>query len=128
MAENLGEYFDNLAMAATANSETIDAIAQSISKLTSINAEFAATIKKLTSQLETALKKNINSNGDGESRWPHNPDGYCFTCDYKLTKRHDSKTCRKDMSTPDHKKEATRQNTMGGSTSNAGYGNKPNGK
>ena len=128
MAEKLGESFGNLAMAATAKSVTIDAMAQSISKIMSINSKLTATIKKLTSQLETALNKNINSNSGDESKWPNNSDRYCFTCVYKVTKRHDSKTCRKDTSTPDHKKEATRQNTMGGSTSNAGYGNKPNGK
>ena len=128
MAKKLGKYFDNFAMEATAKSKTIDTMAQSISNLMSINTKLTATIKKLTSQLETGLNNNINSNSVGESKWPHNMDRYCFTCGYKLTKRHDRNTCRKGADNPDHKKEATRQNTMGGSTENAGYGNKPNRK
>ena len=128
MAEKLGKSFDNIEMAETVKSETIDAMAQSIRKLTIINSKLTATIKKLTSQLKTALKKNINSNGGGDSKLPHKPESYCFTCGYKLTKRHDRKTCRKGANDTNHKKEVTRQNTMRGSTENAGYGNKPNGK
>ena len=128
MAEKLSESFKNLAMVAMAKSETINTMAQSISKLTSTNTKLTVTIKKLTSQLETALNKNINSNDGGESKWSHNPDGYCFTCGYKVTKRHDSKTCRKGANNTDHKKEATRQNTMGGTTKNSGYRNNPNKK
>ena len=52
MAEKLGESFGNLAMAATAKSVTIDAMAQSISKIMSINFKLTATIKKLTYQPE----------------------------------------------------------------------------
>ena len=52
MAEKLGESFDNLTMAVTEKIETIDAMAQSISKLTSSNYELTATIKKLTYQPE----------------------------------------------------------------------------
>ena len=89
MADKLGKSFENLAVAATAKSKSIYAMAQSISKLARSNAKLAATIKKLTSQLETALNKikgsnnNSNRNGGGESKWPNNPDGYCFTCNYK---------------------------------------------
>ena len=92
MAEKLGKSFDNLTIAATAKSETIDAMAQSISKLTSSNAKLTETINKLTSQLETALDKikgsynNRNSNGGGESKWTNNPDRYCSTCGYKVAK------------------------------------------
>ena len=128
MAEKLGKYFDNLAISATTKSKTIDTMAQATSKITRSNAELTATIKKLTSPLDTALNKNINSNDSGENKCPHNPDGYCSTCGYKVMRRHDRKTCRKGARNPDHKKEATRKNTMGGSTENSGYGKNPNGK
>ena len=49
MAEKVGEYFDNLAMAATTKSENIDAMDQSISNITSSNDEVAATTKRMTS-------------------------------------------------------------------------------
>ena len=128
MAKKLGKSFDNLTMAATAKSKTINTMAQSISKLTSSNSELTATIKKLTSRLETALTKNINSNGGGESKCPHNPDGYCFICGYKVTKRHNRKTCWQGANNPNHKKEETRKNTKGGTTENSGHRNNPNGK
>ena len=51
MADKLGESFENLEMVATVKNETIKLLAKSISELTSSNAELAATVKKLTSQI-----------------------------------------------------------------------------
>ena len=51
MADKLGESFENLEMVATVKNETIELLAKSISELTSSNAELAATVKKLTSQI-----------------------------------------------------------------------------
>ena len=51
MADNFGESFENLEMVATVKNETIELLAKSISELTSSNAELAATVKKLTSQI-----------------------------------------------------------------------------
>ena len=111
--------------------------------MTSTNSSLTATIKKLTSQLEKSQSKsgqnehNGASGGgtsgggaSGEARCPRwcNPDAYCFTCGYKLQRDHDSTNCHIGRENPNHKKEATRQNTMGGSTANAGFGNAPNGK
>ena len=48
MVEKLREYFDILAMAATAKNNTIEILIKTISKLTSNNSELTATIKKLT--------------------------------------------------------------------------------
>ena len=105
------------------------------SELTSNNSELTATIKKLTNQLERALGKNRRSNNTDASninggKWPSwcAPDAYCFTCGYKLRKGHDSGNCNRGKGNPDHNKEATRQDTMGGSKMNAGFGNAPNGK
>ena len=64
----------------------------------------------------------------GDNPWPHNPDGYCWTCEYKVSKKHNSGTFFKGKDCPNHKEEATRKNTMGSSTENAGYRNSPNGK
>ena len=130
-------------MAATAKNNKIESLVKTIGKLTTTNLSLTATIKKLTSQLERSQSKigrtehNGASGGgtsgggaSGEGRWPHwcNPDAYCFTCGYKLRRGHDSTNCHIVRGNPNHKKEATRQNTMGGSTSNAGFGNTPNGK
>ena len=131
-AENLGESFENLAMAVTAKADTIDDMATSIGKLTTSNAKLTTSIKKLTSQLESALARVKGGNNSttkvGDNPWPHNPDGYCWTCGYKVSKKHNIGTCFKGKDCPNHKKETTRKNAMGGSTENAGYGNAPNGK
>ena len=143
IAEKLGESFDTLAMAATAKNDTIESLVRTISELTTTNSALIATIKKLANQLERAQSKsgrNENNgasgggaSGDGASgngRWPRwcNSDAYCFNCGYKLRRGHDSSTCNNGKWNPNHMKEATRQNTMGGSTANEGFGNAPNGK
>ena len=60
IVEKLGELFDTLALAATVKSNTIDALAESISDLTNANIaltkaniNLTATNKKLTTQLDS---------------------------------------------------------------------------
>ena len=134
----MGESFDTLAMAATAKNDTIESLVKTISEITNTNSALTATIKKLVNQLERAKSKNGRSKNNsasgggasGGGRWPHwcNPDVYCFTCGYKLQKGRDSNTCNNRKGNPNHMNEETRQNTMGGSMVNAGFGNAPNGK
>ena len=75
MAKKLEESFDTLDMAATAKNDTIESLIKKISELNSNNSELIATIKKLTKQLERALRKNrqsdntVTSNINGE-KWP----------------------------------------------------------
>ena len=125
-------------MAATAKNDTIESLVKTISELTTTNSALTATIKKLANQLERSQSKSGRNKYNGASggsangygKWPRwcNPDAYCFTCGYKLRRGHDSNTCNNGKGNPNHMKEATRQNTMGGSTANAGFGNAPNGK
>ena len=130
---DLGDSFDTLAMAEVAKNETFDSLTKSISeltasntKLTSSNAELSAAFKKLTNQLETALKgrdsrntrtTDTRSNG---GNWPNwcDPGAYCHTCGYKLRKGHNSKNFPWVKDNPDHKSEATHRNPMGGSRLN----------
>ena len=135
MAEKLGESFDTLAIAATAKNDTIEILIKTISKLASNNSELTATIKKLANQLERALGKNRRSDNTDTSninggKWPSwcAHDAYCFNCGYKLRKGHGSGNCNRGKGNPDHNKEATQHNTMGGSKMNAGFGNATNGK
>ena len=143
MQRDLGESFNTLAMASVAKNKTFDSLTKSISNLTTANAnltgsnaELSATVKKLTNQLDAALKgrdsintrtTNTSSNG---SNWPNwcNPGAYCHTCGYKLRKGHNSKNCPRANDNQDHKSEATLRNPMGGSQMNCGFGNTPNGK
>ena len=101
-------------MAATAKNDTIEILIKTIIELTNTKSALTATIKKLANQLERAQIKNRRSENKGASsggKWPHwcAPDAYCFTCDYKLRKVHDSSTCNHGKGNPNHMNEA-RQN------------------
>ena len=143
MHRDLGESFDTLAMAAVAKNETLDLLTRSIldltatnANLTGSNAELSAAVKKLTIQLETALKGRDSSNtrttdtGSNGSNWPNwcNPGAYCHTCGYKLRKGHSSKNCPRGKDNLYHNSEATHQNPIGGSWLNCGFRNAPNRK
>ena len=71
IAKKLGESFDNITMAVTAKSKTLNLMAQSISKKRSSNYKLTATIKKMTSQLEMALNK-IKGGTAGEANIVNN--------------------------------------------------------
>ena len=114
---------------------TIESLIKTINELTRNNSELTATIKNLTNHLERALgnnrrSKNTDTRNINGGKWPSwcAPDAYCLTCGYKLRKVHDSSNCNRGKCNPDHNKEATRQDTMGGIKMNTGFGNAPNGK
>ena len=146
MVEQMGEAFDNLAMAATAKQETMDSMVKTIADLTAANATLTKANLSLTQQLQKCQSSgstrnktrnggggggNGNGGGAGAGTSTHppwtDPDAYCYTCGYKLRKGHNSATCTKAKDNPEHKKEATRNNPMGGTLLNAGWGNAPNG-
>ena len=145
MVEQMGEAFDNLAMAATAKQTTMDSMVKSMADLTDANARLVKANQTLTLQLQKALaQKQDGTRASGEN-WRNNtntqqqntqsksyppwtdPDAYCFTCGYKLRKGHSSATCPKAKNHPGHKTDATRANPMGGSLKDAGWGNAPDG-
>ena len=106
--EKFGESFDTLTLAETMKSDTIEALAESISDLTKsnialteANTDLAATNKKLTTQLESTKGRrnqhrnqtsNDTRNTENNEEWPSwcEPNAYCFTCGYKLRKGHGS--------------------------------------
>ena len=106
MQRDLGKYFDTLAMAAVTKNETFNSLTRFISDLTATNAtltgsnaELSTAFKKLTNQLEAALKgRNISNtrtidtsrNGSNCPNWC-DPGAYCHTCRYKLREDHNSK-------------------------------------
>ena len=146
MVDQMGEAFDNLAMAATAKQDTLDSMVKSIADLTDANARLTKANQTLTQQLQKCLHSRENAvgarggggggggggnatNSQGAKTFPPwtDPDGYCHTCGYKLRKGHTSEKCPKAKNHPGHKKNATRANPMGGSLKDAGWGNKPDG-
>lgn len=68
IAEQLGEAFDNLALAATTKNDTIDKLANSIAKLTATNTSLTKRIEELE-ELNKALKQQLynkcNNSKDG---------------------------------------------------------------
>jgi hypothetical protein len=71
---------------------------------------------------------SFKATGEGRTKGntkapPPDPEGYCWTHGYKVAMNHNSGTCRCGISghhlfDPNHKKEATRANNMGGSQKN----------
>ena len=131
LANQMVTSLDTLALAAVQKNETLE-------QLIKINEMKEITLKNLMAQLaaeKTTSSKLLdiiskaglktggnNTSGGGSSsstasKW--DPNGYCWSHGYKVTKNHNSKTCRtrKDG----HKEEATRANTMGGSTGNRNW-------
>ena len=98
-------------MAAATKNYTIESLVKTISELTNTNSALTTTIKKLANQLERAQSKNGWSENNGASSGGASSGG-----------------ANNRKGNPNHIKEATRQNTMGGSKEFTGFGNTPNGK
>ena len=116
--EKFGESFDTLALAATVKSDTINALAESISdltkaniSLTKTNVNLAATNKKLNTQIKSTKGRcnqlnnqpsNNTKTTENNEEWPPWCDtyAYCFTCGYKLRKGHDSSNFPKAKNIP----------------------------
>lgn len=131
---DIGAALDNLANAATADRGIV-------TELTSANAQLVKTNQKLTDQV-AALAKQLQQamqtiesmanskgghsgggggggNGGGGRKPNWDPNGYCWSCGYKVTKGHNGKTCWSKKA--GHQEQATRADTMGGSTANKNW-------
>ena len=128
MQELVGTAMDNLALEAVTKQTTLDMLTQSNTTLVKVNAEQQNTITKLNNKI-TALEKKLEQSsvggGGGSASKKIDPNSYCWSHGYKNYPSHNSATCMNKKE--GHKCEATRQNTMGGSTWNAGFVNAPNG-
>jgi hypothetical protein len=110
-----------------------------VAHLTNSNKQLVESNQSLTNQLKSALEANvalIKALGQNPTpktppittpggrkpfdyeKWKADldPNGYCWTHGYRVTKKHNSKDCMAKHG--GHKDEATRSNTMGGSTKN----------
>ena len=125
--DQLGDAFVNLAMAATAKSNTIGNLVSSMTKLTANIAKQNEENIKLTEDLKGALAATKISNTIEKvpDAWA-NPNEYCWTCGYKVGWKHKSSNCRSQAE--GHTYDAKRQNTMGGSKKGTGFGITPNRK
>jgi len=113
-------------MAGTAKSDTIDNLVNSVAELTATNAKKNEQTIKLTEDLKRTLAgtKNSNTIETVHDAWA-NPNGYYWTCGYKVGWKHKSSNSRQQAE--GHTCDTTRHNTMGGSKHGAGFGNAQNG-
>ena len=109
---------DNLALAAVTKQVTLYIFAQTNTTLAKANSEQQSTITKLTTKITSLASKieQLSAGGSGgNDRHVHfGPNNYCCSHRYKLAHIHTSNTCTNKKE--GHKSDATRQNTMGGST------------
>ena len=128
MAQDRTTDLANLATATTTNinrfNELTKTVANQSSQNISLKKEFlAATLatSKLKNEIVTIKSSNVYigqwSGGLGDKqrnscpRRPLDPNGYCWTHDFKVSYNHTSKACTTKKNR--HKYEATRTNTMG---------------
>jgi hypothetical protein len=116
-ANDIAEAFTNLASATAADCSTPAALVATSQDLTNQ----LATKDKIINDLRLALSNSNNNNANTNRRNPRSQHGgglpnnknYCWTHGYVITDDHISTTCT--TTDPNHKREATRANPMGGS-------------
>ena len=129
---SLDNYLDNLADAATQESTLLGKMMEKLDTLCNQVASLNTAVNNLKQQLNNpagnqAHNNNNNNNNNSGTRRNNNRsttrtnyavNGYCWTHGYKVGTTHSSATCTGKA--PGHKDEATRSNTMNGSTANKG--------
>ena len=100
----------NLAAASATDRDTLADLTNAVSNLTNQLAEKDKLITSLKLQLNDC-RGTTNARG---TKTPLDPQGHCWTHGHKVSHAHNSSTCRNKA--PGHQDQATRANTMGGST------------
>jgi hypothetical protein len=111
MAEaNIGA-LTNLATATAADRGVVAALTQA-------NVRLAKQLEENSNELRElkALLNQERSAKRGQRNFNPSPNNYCWTHCFKFVSTHASLTCKTQK--PGHKKEATRENNMGGSRAN----------
>lgn len=107
------EALANLATATASDRQAFQVLVETNQKLTETNQKLMDRVSELKDEL-AALKKSRTSNDRKSNRNANiDPTEYCHTHGYRVSKGHNSKTCRTKAA--GHQDEATRSNPMGGS-------------
>jgi hypothetical protein len=111
MAEAAIGALSNLAKATAADRGVVAALTQA-------NAHLARQLEETSNELRelNVLLNQERSAKRGQHSFNSSPTNYCWTHGFKLGRTHTSLTCKTQK--PGHKKEATRENNMGGSQAN----------
>ena len=129
LADQMVNSLDNLALAAVQKNETVERLIQinEMKEITlknlmaQLTAEKETTVKLLDIIAKAGLRATGNnqtgggSGGSGTST-KYDPNGYCWSHGYKVSKNHNSATCKTRK--PGHQEGATRNNIMGGCEDN----------
>ena len=107
---------DNLALAATTDSAILQQSTAANLALTKANAVLTATNKSL---VDAATKAGTVGAGTDKPKEKPIKNGYCWSHGHKVYRNHSSATCTRPEE--GHCKEATYNNTMGGSDKNKGW-------
>ena len=128
--DTLEEAMDNLAFAATTSNNALEQLTATNAKLAQQLTEAMKLLKKAQEE-NNVLLKIIQGAGLTQQGWSQSknkkrgkidyektdhlmdPEGYCWSCGYRVSKTHNSMTCEKKK--PGHQVGATRANIMGGS-------------
>ena len=124
---HLDSYLDAMAATSTTDRTTIAQLIDTNAKLTATvaaltdsNAKLMATITSLTGAAPTSRSNPTpapsTKSTSHRTRCPLDPTGYCWMHGYRIQLGHSSATCSNPKD--GHKSNATRANTMGGSTAN----------
>jgi hypothetical protein len=111
MAEATIGAFTNLETATAADRGVVAAVTQA-------NARLAKQLEENSNELQElkALLNQERSTKRGRRSFNPSPTNYCWTHGFKIGSTHTSLTCKTQK--PGHRKEATRENNMGGSQAN----------
>jgi hypothetical protein len=118
---------NNMANAASNNPSMATLIAQ-------VQAPLIAQVQALTAKLDNLQTdgapvmpkkpKRVRTYTQAKALKLFDPTGYCHTHGHRVSKTHNSNTCK--YSGPNHDKDATRTDTKGGSVLNKGWETNPN--
>jgi hypothetical protein len=99
------------------NAEALANLATAVSADREAFAKLTTLVEQLQAE-NRLLKENKENRKKDTGRSQKQPDtrdrGYCWTHGYRVAPNHNSQTCR--AKADGHKDEATKENTMGGST------------
>jgi hypothetical protein len=114
-ASETAEAITHLANAAASDKDIIRQLTTANEKLTMIVTQQAEQITKLLAQIANNKKPKAHNNDDNKRRFKPNGN-YCWTHGWDLPNAHTSASCNRPKE--GHKREATKDNTMGGSDNN----------
>ena len=117
---NIDSYLDNLAAAETQEKDVLEQLVNSNTNLITQLIELTKKFEQLSCQDNSSNSSGAHTiNGKMIKFVKHNKDGHFYTHGHRCLQNHSSRNCSRPGS--NHKKDATREDTKGGSTKNKDY-------